>query len=138
MKRFDRAVYAFFLLALLADVARANVPAPVGGDSAGGLILRAAGQLRAGPAGAAVSVRRRSSGGFAPIARSRSTGARLTFSRWAKIFSGQASPLDQSTQVMLVAVAYGPGVGAGVSFDRPFLSDSSSLAIFEHAGSPAP
>lgn len=40
-------MYAICLLALLADVARSQVPLSVGSDSTAGLIVRAAGQFRA-------------------------------------------------------------------------------------------
>jgi hypothetical protein len=133
MKRFDRAMYAFFLLALLADVARANVPAQVGGESAGGLILSTAGQLRVGPTGGAVQVRRRSNGPFVPIAGAKRCG--LMPSRWARILSERTHP---STPVVLTAAAIAPREGSGSSFVSLFLSASPSLTIFEHSGSPAP
>jgi hypothetical protein len=133
MKRFDRAMYAFFLLALLADVARANIPAPVGGDSAGGLILSSAGQLRVGPAGGAILVRRRSNGSFAPVSGVKRGG--LTLSRWARILSERT---HASTPVVLATATVVPGADSGSRFDSRFLSASPSLAIFEHSGSPAP
>ena len=124
-------MYAFFLLALLADVARANVPVAVGGDSSGGLILSTAGQLRVGPA--AVLVRRRSNGTFAPAAGFRRCG--LTLSRWARILSERTHP---SIPVVLAAAAIGPELGSGAPFHSLFQYVSPSLAIFEHSGSPAP
>ncbi|WP_263354651.1 hypothetical protein [Acidicapsa acidisoli] len=133
MKRFDRAMYAFFLLALLADVARANVPAQVGGESAGGLILSTAGQLRVGPAGGTILVRRRANGPLVPIAGTKRRG--LTPSRWARILSERT---HSSTPVVLAAGAIAPREGSGSSFVSLCKSASPSLAIFAHSGSPAP
>lgn len=44
MKTFDRAMYAIFLLVLLADVARAETLVPAGVGASSTMILRAAGQ----------------------------------------------------------------------------------------------
>jgi len=132
MKRFDRAMYAFFLLALLADFARANVPVSVGGEPAGGLILSSAGQLRGGVAGGAVLARRRANGSFAANGVRRGSSA---LSRWAKILSQRNHP---STSVVLATASFGHGVTTGSRFDSISQSASPSLAVFEHSGSPAP
>jgi hypothetical protein len=133
MKRFDRAMYAFFLLALLADVARANVPVTAGGDSNGGLILSAASQLRVDPAGAAALVRRRSNGPFVPMARFKKSSVAL--SRWARILSEHSRQL---TPVILAAWVPGPGFSSGLVFDSSIETSSPSLVVFDHTGSPAP
>jgi hypothetical protein len=126
-------MYAIFLLALLADVARSHLPLPVGSDSTGGLILNAASQLQVGSAGNAVL--RRSNGYFPPVASFK--GYNFTLSRWAKILTHQ-STFVQPTLAMLSVSALGPSAGTGSSFTRPFQSASLSRTIFEHTGSPAP
>jgi len=145
MKRFDRAMYAIFLLALLADVSWSSVPAAAAGDSSGGLMLSAAGQLRPGQVGGAnpVRVRRRSNSLSGLSASSvRSSSYRLTLSRWAKNIldrtSLDRSGLDRSNFVMLAAPLFAPDTNAGSAFIHIFLSAPSSPSIFEHSGCPAP
>ena len=133
MKRFDRAMYAFFLLALLADFARANVPVSVGGEPAGGLVLSSPRQLRGGVAGGAVLARRRASGSFAAANGFRPRGWALA--RWAKILSERTHP---STSVVLATTSFGHGFTTGSRFDSISQSAPPSLAVFEHSGSPAP
>jgi hypothetical protein len=123
-------MYAIFLLALLADVARSHLPLPVGADSTGGLILSAASQLQAGSNDGAVLVLRRSNGSFPAVVRFK--GYSLALSGWAKILS------DQSTLAMLSTSASGPGAGTASPVLRLSQSTSPSRTIFEHTGSPAP
>jgi len=136
MKRFDRAMYAIFLLALLADVARSHAPIAVGGDPTSGMILSAATQLGVGPADGAQFVRRRAAGVFPAAARFKSGG--LTLSKWAGILSRQSLPSGSSSPVLLAALACGQGAGTGGRFVPLSPSASPSLTIFEHTGSPAP
>ena len=133
MKRFDRAMYAFFLLALLADVARAQVCLPVGGDSGSGLILNAASQLRVGPGSEAPLLPRRANRSYPSITRLKSAG--LSLSGWARVLSAQSNSVNPG---MLPATAFDPDTGSGSLFAGPSQSASPSQTIFEHTGSPAP
>jgi hypothetical protein len=127
MKRFDRAMYAIFLLVLLADVARAHASVSAGGDA--GLILSAAGQLQVSSGGEAILALRRSDGSSAQIAGLKCF--RLSFSRWSRNLS------DLSNPGVPVVAAFGLDAGSGSSIPS-FRSTSPSQAIFEHSGSPAP
>ena len=128
MKRLDRAVYAIFLLVLLADVARAHASVPAGGDA--GLILSAASQLQAGSADGAILTLRRSEGSSSQIA---------TLACFALTLSGWSGHLhDFSNQVMRPDVAPSVGIGAGLASIPSSESAAPSQVIFEHFGSPAP
>ena len=128
MKRLDRAVYAIFLLVLLADVARAHASVPAGGDA--GLILSAASQLQAGSTDGAILTLRRSDGSSSQIA---------TLACFALTLSGWSGPLHGfSNQVMRPDAAFPVDVGAGLALIPPSESAAPSQAIFEHSGSPAP
>jgi hypothetical protein len=128
MKRLDRAVYAIFLLVLLADVARAHASVPAGGDA--GLILSAASQLQAGSADGAILTLRRSEGSSSQMA---------TLACFALTLSGWSGHLhDFSNQVMRPDVAPSVGIGAGLASIPSSESAAPSQAIFEHFGSPAP
>jgi len=137
MKRLDRAMYAIFLLALLADVAWSSVPAVAAGDSNGGSIRSAASQLRSGQVAGANPVRVRRRSNVLSAASVRSSSYRLTLSRWAKnILDG--SNLDRSSLVMLAAPQFAPGADASSASIQRQLPAPSSPSIFEHSGSPAP
>jgi hypothetical protein len=129
-------MFAIFLLALLADVARSHAPIAVGGDPASGMILSAATQLGVGPADGAQFVRRRAAGVFPAAACFKSRGLRL--SKWARILARQSLPSDASGPILLAALASGQGAESGSRFVAPPLSAFPSLTIFEHTGSPAP
>jgi hypothetical protein len=147
MKRLDRAMYAFFLLALLADVARAQVPASFGGDSAsdlaGSSIQSAArqirGQIRVSPAGEVVLVSRRAGGSsrsarlVLPVARNKA--ANFALAGWARILSAQ---VRQATPVMLAALSSGPEIGFGWALPPDLCVAAPACGVFEHTGSPAP
>jgi hypothetical protein len=125
MKRLDRAMFAIFLLALLADVARAHASVPAGDDA--GFILSAASQLQAGSAdGAMVALRRPD--GSAPMA---------AFDRLALQFCGWSKQLSGGSGAAAVAAS---AVRSDAS--RAVLPSSKSAfpsrAVFEHTGSPAP
>jgi hypothetical protein len=128
MKRLDRAVYAIFLLALLADVARAHSSAPVGGDA--GLILSAASQLQVNPAGDAILVLRRADGSPSQIAR---------FERFRWNLAGWSRDFSDFSSVAMLAVP-GSALDDGARSFSLALSTSAppSPAVFEHTGSPAP
>jgi len=128
MKRFDRAMYAIFLLVLLADVARAHASVPAGGDA--GLILSAAGQLHAGSADGAILVLRRSDCSSSQIA----TLGRfaLKFSAWSRNLSDLSNPGIRSEAASSIDVS------PGLPFFPPFKPACPSQATFEHTGSPAP
>src|ERR1700735_1290391 len=107
MKRLDRAMYAIFLLVLLADVARAHASVPAGGDA--GLILSAASQLQAGSTDGAILTLRRSDGSSSQIATLACFA--LTLSGWsghlhdfsnAALRSNAASPVDGGAGMALI------------------------------------
>jgi len=126
-------MYAFFLLALLADMARSQVPASFGGESAGGSILRAAGQIRVSQAGEVVLVSRRLDRGQQTAVSF--NGSSLTLSRLARLFSSQS---NHSTLMLLLAAPF--TVDSSILFAQTTgsLSIPASRGIFEHTGSPAP
>jgi hypothetical protein len=141
MKRLDRAMYALFLLALLADVARAQVPASFGGDAAFGSIESAArqvrgqirAQIRVSPAGEVVLVSRRAVRPALPTAKSKASS--FAISQWARILSAQTR---QTTPVMLAALQSVPETGLGGSLPLGLCAVSYCGGVFEHTGSPAP
>jgi hypothetical protein len=137
MKRLDRAMYAFFLLALLADVARAQVPASFGGDPLSGSIESAArqirGQIRVSPAGEVVLVSRRADRLVLPVARNKA--ANFALAGWARILSAQS---QQTTPVMLAALSSGPEIGFGWALAPDLRAAAPVRSVFEHTGSPAP
>src|SRR5580698_834338 len=125
MKRLDRAMYAIFLLVLLADVARAHASVPAGGDA--GLILSAASQLQAGSTDGAILTLRRSEGSSSQIA---------TLACFALTLSGWSGHLhDFSNQVMRPDAVPSMGIGAGLASIPSSESAAPSQAIFEHFGS---
>lgn len=127
MKRFDRAVYAMFLLVLLADVARAHASVPIAGDPAGNLIFTAAQQLRAGSAVGTV---------LAPVARLRSSGHAL--SAWSHYLSGRANPSASSHLVLLSPANLQIGSYSRGFFLSPWQPCAASSEVFDHTCSPAP
>jgi len=121
-------VYAIFLLALLADVARAHASVPVGSDA--GLILSAASQLQVSPAGDAILVLSRADGSASQFSAMKCF--RLNLSGWPGNLS------DFSSLAMLAAPGFALDDGAG-SFSAAFSTSAPpSLTVFEHTGSPAP
>jgi hypothetical protein len=133
MKRLDRAMYAFFLLALLADVARSQVPASFGGDSGSGSIQSVARQIRVGPAGEVVLVSRRADRLPLPVARNKA--ANFALAGWARILSAQ---VRQTTPVMLAALCFEPESGLGSALAPDLRAAAPVRSVFEHTGSPAP
>jgi hypothetical protein len=137
MKRLDRAMYAFFLLALLADVARAQVPASFGGESAAGSLESTArlirGQIRVSPAGEVVLVSRRAERSALPVVRNKA--ANFALAGWARILSAQS---QQTTPGMLAALSLGPVAGSGWAFPPGLGVAAPACGVFEHNGSPAP
>ncbi len=146
MKRFDRAMYALFLLALLADFARSQVPVSLGGDAAGGLILSAAQELQVGPGDVANLVLRRTGlrtglmsglrrGIPAPTSTLRLQERSWTIACLVSVLSGQ---LDPASLAMLGGQAAPDLSGHG----SPLLARESALprvrVVFDHTGSPAP
>lgn len=122
-------MYAFFLLALLADVARAHASVPIGMDTTDGLILTAGSRL--GSSGAAIlpgkPVLRRADGISSKI--DRGTIFRLLFAGWSR----NLSPISNSaTQPAPALISSGFAVGPPSPFRAP------AQGIYEHTGSPAP
>jgi hypothetical protein len=128
MKRLDRAVYAIFLLVLLADVARAHASVPAGGDA--GLILSAASQLQAGSTDGAILTLRRSEGSSSQIATLACFA--LTFPGWSSHLAGFSHPALRTHALPEM------DSGAGLASLPQFLSPRPFRSIFEHTGSPAP
>jgi hypothetical protein len=131
MKRLDRAMYAIFLLVLLADVARAHAAAPAGSDAS--LILSAASQFQGTPSDGAIFVLSRSSA---------STTRVPTLDRFALRLSGWSRDLfdfsNPSNAFAPPGISPAADVGSGLAFLAAFQSASPSQSIFEHTGSPAP
>jgi hypothetical protein len=129
MKRFDRAMYAFFLLALLADVARAHASVPIGMDATDGLILTAGSRL--GSAGGAIlpgkPVLRRTDGISSKI--DRGTIFRLLFAGWSRNLSHISNSATQSAPALISS-------GFAVASPSPFRPPAQGT--YEHTGSPAP
>lgn len=133
MKRFDRAMYAFFLLVLLADCARLHGSVNAGGDAAGALMLTAAGHLEVGPSGEAILVLRHADGSSSHIATLNRFGFRL--SGWS---SGTTARFASSHSVAGIFRSPSPGSPVVLSFVSPVQSFSAAQTFFEHTGSPAP
>jgi hypothetical protein len=126
MKRLDRAMFAIFLLALLADVARAHSAIPAGDDA--GFLLSAASQLQVGPADGTLLEFRK------PIASSLPTA---TLDRFALTFSGWSIKLFSQAILPSRYGSIADGDRSRVSLPA-FQSNSSLPENFEHQGSPAP
>jgi hypothetical protein len=133
MRRVDRAIFAIFLLALVADVARSYASVPVASEVSGTLILGAASQLHAGgPADAAFSFRR--AGSHLPLLEKRTHRAPV-LAAWSRALLGPSAQWSQ------VAILQPASVFATLSAFHADLSQPpsfSSLAQIEHAGNPAP
>ena len=160
MKRIDRAMYAIFLLVLLADVARAQAVA--GGDASGGLSAgtshraipgdprgEAAGFTAAGAAilsaathlGAATQVRISASSRTVHVVLAGDDGVvyRRQFKAARFAHSGSARSLfDQHDFGTLPELAEIPDSGFGSPFVRGSEPDHRPQTVFEHTGSPAP
>jgi hypothetical protein len=145
MKKLDRAVYAMFLLVLLADVARVHALAPVGNKvrtadsrSISGSILMAASQLQVNEAGDAILVFRRTDG--AQVAQFNCSS--LRFSGWSKSLAGQSGSNRHSRLASTPnsALAAAPGLRPGIVGSLPpgLSLLPGTAAVFEHTGSPAP
>jgi hypothetical protein len=133
MKRLDRAMYAIFLLVLLADVARAHAAAPAGCDAS--LILSAASQFQGTPSDGAILVLGRSSTSTARPKIRIATLDRfaLRLSGWSRFdFSNPSYGFTPS------GVSPAADVGSNLAFLAAFQSASPSQSIFGHTGSPAP
>jgi len=139
MKRLDRAMYAIFLLVLLADVARAHAAAPAGSDA--GLILSAASQFQGTPSDGtldrAILVLGRSS------ASTTRPGTKIaTLDRFALRLSGWSKDLfdfsNPSNAFAPPGISPAADVGTRLAFLADLQSASPSQSIFEHTGSPAP
>ena len=133
MKRLDRAMYAIFLLVLLADVARAHAAAPAGSDA--GLILSAASQFQGTPSDEALDrailVLGRPSASMARVATLDRFALRL--SGWSRFdFSNPSNAFTPP------GVSPAADIGSGLAFLADFQSASPSQSTFEHTGSPAP
>jgi len=146
MKTFDRAMYAIFLLVLLADGARAQslVPEAVEGtEISGGVVFHAA-LNRASELQARVDARRDEM----PVA-----GSRVVRGFGTQLLSGYqatAKPVrvahvgptrnlfDGYSFVVLNVVAPLPDLGAGAVFVESAALQSPRLDLVEHLGSPAP
>ncbi len=132
MRRLDRAVFAFFLLALLADAAQAHASSPVGIDSTDSLILTAASHLGSdeGVIPPGKPVLRRIDGVSSKI--DRRERFRLVFSDWSRNLSDFSNFAVQPASAPALASA------SGFSEGLPSPSESKSHGLYDHTGSPAP
>ncbi|HEY9127834.1 MAG TPA: hypothetical protein VIM62_11940 [Acidobacteriaceae bacterium] len=132
MRRIDRAVFAIFLLALVADVARSYASTPVSSELSGSLILSAASHFHADrSAGAEPGAGRNAS----PASFERRSHRSPVFAVWSKAL---LSPSAQWSQVALLppaAIFSPPSVALPESSPASLFS---SLALIERAGNPAP
>jgi len=135
MRRIDRAIFAIFLLALVADVARSYASTPVSSDLSGSLILNAASQLQSSSPAKALPTHRR--GSYAsPYAKR--TPYRPVLAAWSKALF---RPPMQWSQVALLQPAAVVAIMAPYSAYRPERQQHIpflSLDRIEHAGNPAP
>ena len=99
MRRIDRAIFAIFLLALVADVARSYASTPVSSEVSGSLILSAASQLQNSGSDVPVLVHRRG-GSYSPFVN----GAHRTsvLRSWSKAL---LHPSAQWSQIALLQPA---------------------------------
>lgn len=121
-------MFAIFLLALLADVARAHASVPAGGDA--GLILNAASQLQVSPTGDAILVLQRADRSSSHLAAL--DCFRFRIAGWSRDFS------DFSSLAMLAVPGSPPDDTGGSPFALIPAFAAPSVAVFEHTGSPAP
>jgi hypothetical protein len=132
MRRLDRAVFAFFLLALLADAARAHASLSIGSDPGSSLILNAASRL--GSTGDTVLLGKpslRRIDGVSPKIDRRER-FRLVFSDWSRNLSDFSNFAIQPASVPALASARASLEGL------PSPSESKSHGLYDHTGSPAP
>jgi hypothetical protein len=133
MRRIDRAIFAIFLLALVADVARSYASTPVSSEVSGSLILSAASQLQAGSSSDAVFAFRRA-GSHLPSFEKRTYRA-PALAAWSK---GLLSSPLQWSQVALLQPASLFAPPSALCADTLQAPSFSPLAQIEHAGNPAP
>jgi hypothetical protein len=132
MKRFDRAMYAFFLLALLADVARAHASISIGSDPGSSLILNAASRLGStGEAALPAKPYLRRVDGVSPKIGRRER-FRLVLSNWSRNLSDFSSFSVQPASAPALASASGSTEGL------PSPPEPISHGLYDHIGSPAP
>jgi hypothetical protein len=135
MRRFDRAMFAMFLLVLLADGSRSYALAPAAAQP-GGLILSVASQFSASAGGVAVLAVRRADGSLAPIARwNRSSGS---FTQWSRVLAARSGSGSVSNLLMLPVPALPSWTGRSAPSTILPQPAIPALAVFEHSGSPAP
>lgn len=136
MRRIDRAIFAIFLLALVADVARAYASAPVSSEVSGSLILSAASQFQAASSADAVFAFRRAGNSSSPEKRFDKRNPRgPALAAWSKAL---LSPSAQWNQLAFVEPALTLAPAAPCAAERLQPSPFSPLALIEHAGNPAP
>jgi hypothetical protein len=137
MRQLERAMFAMFLLAMLADGSRLCALTPVAGEAAGQLILSAAPQFGSGTRPAAVLVAvRRADGSLAPIARWKRSDASLA--QWSRLMAAHSRFAGVSPLLMTTGSVFRLWAGMDAEPSIPLEPAASSLAIFEHNGSPAP
>jgi hypothetical protein len=132
MRRIDRAIFAIFLLALVADVARSYASTPVSSEVSGSLILSAASQLQAGSSADTVLAFRRA--GSRQISLEKRTH-RLVPAAWSKILLGSSG---QWSQIALLEAAPTLAPRSALRAEALESFPFSPLAQIEHAGNPAP
>jgi hypothetical protein len=130
-------MFAVFLLALLADGSRLHALTPVVGEVAGQLSLSATPVFGSGTKPTAVLVAvRRADGSLAPIARWKRSGASLA--QWSRLMTARSRFAGASPLLMIAGPTLRYWTGVSAETPIPLEPAASSLAIFEHNGSPAP
>ena len=132
-------MYAIFLLAMLADGARARVLVSVVGESDGGLTLAVSGPMAAGSSAGALVAPRRTEG--LPVEFARGSGIRATLERWASVLRGELKPsrgVHSSSPLLAATMVSWPVGDAGPVAVRAVGPRAAFPSIFEHIGSPAP
>jgi hypothetical protein len=142
MRTFDRATYLVFLLVLLADVACAQGPAPVGLDATGGLILSAAAPARVIPAAGVVRATQ-GTGQLRSVKATRVFRTELSYRAGSKMgcavhLGAVRNLFDGSSFGMAVNFAALPGTDTETAFVPPLKVDAPTIPVVEHTGSPAP
>lgn len=133
MRRIDRAIFAIFLLALVADVARSYASTPVSSEVSGSLILSAASQFPNSSSTGAVPTHRHGNSCAASFAK-RAYRAPV-FAAWSKVLFIPSAQWNRVALLQPVAIL-APQSAYRADTQQHF--PSSSLAQFEHAANPAP
>jgi hypothetical protein len=145
MRTFDRAMYAMFLLVLLADVARAESVSPGRVDSSARLILSAATHDRVSLVSGTVRELQANAGEVRSTPPARSFGEEFisSYRTAARMYSvapsgAMRSMFDGSSFAAIATFAALPGANIAPVFVQRLMLDAPAIPVIEHTGSPAP